>query len=125
MRLPKGRFERLILKWVAWGGAAAGLVFGAFIAGAAWDVWQKEQAARRELVAASAAHEAVVLRKNDLEKKIEVLGSPRGVEAELRERFPIVREGEEVIVIVNAPEVEPMPQKERTIWERFRGFFEF
>lgn len=47
----------------------------------------------------------LILRKQDLEEKIEVLSTDRGVEEELRNQYRVVHPGEQQIVIIeNEPE---------------------
>lgn len=60
-----------------------------------------------------------------LTNEIERLQSERGVEEELRNNFPVVREGESMVIIV-----EPAEQKSashssnsRGFWEKIKGFF--
>lgn len=45
--------------------------------------------------------EVLQKKKDDLSKKIETLNSTEGQEAVLREQFPVVKEGEHVVVITD------------------------
>ncbi len=88
---------------------------------------KKEQASeRREALSAELA--VLENRAYDLEKDIAILSDPRGIESELRNRYEVGREGEEVIVFIDEePEqdagsssTEVLPEK-TGIWERFFG----
>ena len=46
--------------------------------------------------------QALEVRKNELEEKVEYLKDDRGVESEVRRHFDVAREGEQVIVLVES-----------------------
>lgn len=65
-------------------------------------------------------------RLTELEKKKEIfsadvakLGSEEGIEESIRERFPVVKEGEGLIVVVDEKNKAPEPIEEK------KGFFSF
>lgn len=65
-------------------------------------------------------------RLTELEKKKEIfsgdvakLGSQEGIEENIRERFPVVKEGEGLIVVVDDKNKAPQPKEEK------EGFFSF
>ncbi|MEX0917859.1 MAG: septum formation initiator family protein [Candidatus Paceibacterota bacterium] len=62
-------------------------------------VIEREMAERREEVEAERA--ALIIRKAELEKKVEYLSNEAGVEAEIRKHFDVAREGEQVVIIVD------------------------
>ncbi len=66
---------------------------------ATWDFYQKtvESNKRKERVETELLD--LQKRKENLQKKINSLNSPVGVEQELRERFDLVKEGEQTILI--------------------------
>jgi cell division protein FtsB len=62
-------------------------------------------------------------RKASLESEVEYLSHERGMEAEMRRQFDVVREGEQIVIILEdeATTTEPMPEAvpaERP-WYRF------
>lgn len=120
MRLPKGRFERLLIKMALWVAIAALLLFAVFLAGSTWEVYQKEKQVRFDRKAAEEARDALLGRRDALSGDLEALKSERGLEAEFRERFPVVKEGEEVIVLVDAKDVsaDTSGAPKRSFWER-------
>lgn len=125
MRRSKGRFERLIIKGVLWVAALLLTAGAVFLAGATWEVYQKERGARAELDAALGKREQLGERKETLTADLTALKSERGMEAELRERFPVARAGEEVIVLVDAPEGEGGASEGSPsgFWARIKGWF--
>jgi hypothetical protein len=58
----------------------------------------ESQEARDEVVAAAAALEE---RKIGLERKVERLDTVRGQEEEIRQKLPVAKEGEQVVVIID------------------------
>jgi cell division protein FtsB len=61
--------------------------------------YQKTQESKNRKIRAENEYIELQKRKDDLEYKIKRLNSPVGVEAELRERFDLVKEGEQTILI--------------------------
>ncbi len=79
-----------------------------------------------------AEHEAAELsaKQADLEKKLAALGTPEGREAVLREQFPVVREGEGVVMITEgggsgtAAVGTAVPSEENGgVWSFFKNLF--
>lgn len=66
-----------------------------------WLVYGKylESKTARDEVAAAAG--ALQERKIDLEGQVERLATPRGQEAEIRQKLPVAKEGEQVVVIID------------------------
>lgn len=62
----------------------------------------------------------MIEREADLTQKLNALRSEDGKETALREQFPVVKEGEHVILIVDAPEDEAP-----VIQEKKKGFLGF
>ena len=59
------------------------------------------------------------VREEVLQQEIDRLSTPKGLEEEIRSKFEVAKEGEEVIVIVEAPEEENTGEQEEE-----SGFFE-
>lgn len=123
----KGRIERLIVKVLLWVFIAFLVVVTVFLLGATWEAYQKERLAWREHANAKEQYEEVYKRHETLVKEIETLSNERGREAEFRTRFPVAREGEEVIVLVDAPEApqEEQNDESRGIWGSVRSWLGF
>lgn len=88
-----------------------------------WGVVEKEQEARRQLEAAAAEQSALQERETYLQSEIKRLSTPRGVEEELREKFGVAKEGEEVIVVVSPPQNENSSSAEKNLWQEFFDWF--
>lgn len=72
-----------------------------FLMGSAtWSAWAKEESTRGNLAAVESELEALRAREEALQKELERLDTPRGLEAEIRSKYELGREGEEMVVIV-------------------------
>ena len=86
---------------------------------ATWSLYQKNQSAMSNLRNSTERMAKLAEREAVLRDKIERLKTARGVEEEIRNNFPVVKAGEQVINIV---EEEPKPITILTItkpWWRF------
>lgn len=125
MRLPKGRFERLIIKGLLWIGILLLAALAVLLMGSTWEVYQKEKSARAERDIAINSHDSLTERKEKLAEDLAALESERGLEEEFRRRFPVSREGEEVIILVDARDaaLEDTAAEESGFWSIFKGWF--
>ncbi|MEK7613706.1 MAG: hypothetical protein AAB439_02410 [Patescibacteria group bacterium] len=121
----KGRFERLLVKGVLWATIGLAVIFSVFMVGAVWEVRGKERLAFQEKNHARATLEEVQQRYETLTREVKNFESDRGLEEELRNRFPIAKEGEEVIVLVDAPpsSTEATPPPRTGVWATVLGWF--
>jgi cell division protein FtsB len=81
---------------------------------------EREMAGRRE--AAEAELELLKQRAAAIEAQVEYLEEERGLEAEIRGRFDVVKTGEEVVVILDDPKEEtqvPPPPPPPKPWYKF------
>lgn len=67
---------------------------------ATWGLYRKSQMARENLQASALRMAKLEERRVVLQGKIERLKTPRGIEEEIRNNYPMVKEGEQVINIV-------------------------
>ncbi len=102
----KGRFERMLMKGGLWVLIAflAGLTL--FLAIAVWEIRGKERIAAEEKENARHALQELIERRDTLEEGVAHFESARGIEEEIRKRYPAALPGEEVLVLVDAPEAE-------------------
>lgn len=54
-------------------------------------------------------HEDLLVKKTDLEKRLDYLSSAYGLERELRRKFGLVKPGEELMIIVDRPQENERP----------------
>ena len=92
---------------------------------AAYNAYEREQETSMRRQELSNELAALEQRASELEKNIENLEDPRGVETELRSRYDVGWKGEEVIILVeeeSSTQTEPtVPEPKQTMWQRFIG----
>lgn len=123
----RGRFERLFIQIGLWCIAALLLAAIVFMAFAVFDVSQKERRAHKERSQAEAVREALEERHQALEARVALLETERGVEEELRERFLVAKEGEEVVIMVDGTrtELDTPPPPRKSVWDHITSWFGF
>ena len=84
-------------------------------------IFQKEETARH--AAADARRELVSLseREQTLKQNLDDLKTERGQEASIRETYGVARPGEEVIIVVEPPQEEPL--QALSWWDKLLGWF--
>jgi cell division protein FtsB len=92
---------------------------------ALWNVHQKYVTSRENAERVAKERDELLKREEFLKSEVERLQSDRGIEEELRQKFSVVRDGEEVAVIVDepAPPAVPAPEPKKSLWQRFLGWF--
>ncbi len=116
------RTARQLLMWVGI------VVLGLFLLGAlrgSWTVYQSLTRATTERENAEVEHLRLIERRDSLEKSIQSLATPRGVEEEIRSRYPLVRPGEEefILVGVDGPPVDTNEGARESIWSTINTWF--
>lgn len=121
----KGGVERLAIKGILWVLIVFLVGVAVLLAGATWEVRGKQKTAYTEKENARAQYEETQERQAALEARVLELSHERGMEEEFRERFPVAREGEEVVVLVDAetPVVDTVPEKPKGFWGTLRSWF--
>ncbi|OHA26784.1 MAG: hypothetical protein A3C06_01420 [Candidatus Taylorbacteria bacterium RIFCSPHIGHO2_02_FULL_46_13] len=96
-----------------------------FLARAVMNVYRSEQNSRRELVNAERNVADLSVRSDFLQREIDKLSSEPGLEAELRNKFPIVKEGEKMVIIVEPAEgsTNTSGNSKLGFWGRILDFF--
>jgi len=93
---------------------------------AVWKIYQKEAVSRANLVEAQKELERLKVRQNDLTQSVDRLRTPAGIEEEIRNKFSVVKDGEQVAIIVdsqNVATVTPPQAKEETFWQKMVRWF--
>lgn len=93
------------------------------LAYSAWGTYQKEFETRETWKNRASVLSGMKERESELQQEIGRLGTEKGVESEIRSKFEVAKEGEDVIVIVEPPEEEATtaPPEEKGFWARLFG----
>lgn len=87
-----------------------------------WDVYKKYVASKKNVAGLETRYVESKERQVELKDKIESLKSEDGLEAEIREKFNVAKEGEKVLVIINEETPEELPEEEEV--GLLKGFWE-
>jgi cell division protein FtsB len=85
-----------------------------------WGAWSKSQLAQKNVVEAQARLADLYKEKESLKTTVDSLSTDRGVEAEIRKNFSVVKPGEKVITIVETAggsQVPIDPTSEKSWWQ--------
>lgn len=120
----RGRKEELVTLALRMGGTLALLCITALAVYATWGMYAKMQEASSGRDAAEAQLATVVEQESMVRSEIDQLSTARGVEAQMRKRFGVVRSGEGEIDVVESPSVVTAPQQEKGFWATiYRALF--
>ena len=100
-------------------------VAAVFLGNATWNVYQKYREADEKTAIAQAQLYKLNTREEQLSDSLVSLKTDIGVEKELREKFGVVKEGEQMILIVNKQEgnSEESSNEHQNIWQMFLNLF--
>jgi cell division protein FtsB len=97
-----------------------------FMGRAVWRVYSHEKLSAQDLERTENKLASVNEREAVLKKQVDTLGTPQGIDDEIRSKFNVTKAGEGVAVIVNdfnATSATSAPAVDRSWWQNFVGFF--
>ena len=98
---------------------------------ATWNVYEKEKMSRGYVSQAQAQLDKLSAQKENLSASVAALGTNQGVEAEIRRKFQVVKNGEQIAVIVDDSSSSDESSASTTtstgggFWNRINSFFGF
>lgn len=88
---------------------------------ATWGVYTKYSLTKENMEKSETNAENLLSRQDFLESEIDRLQTPAGVEQEIREKYGLVKEGEEVIVILPAgQEIDVKAEAPKSWWQKMK-----
>ena len=84
-----------------------------------WGVYQKEQESRKNVAMVQTELQSLKERKALLHDETGKLATPEGVEAALREKYQVSKDGESVLVVVDKPLPPAAAPKEEGAFSKF------
>lgn len=90
----------------------------------AWGMWRKERNSAKEQEKVSRELEIIKAREEELTASIERLKTSQGVEKEIRQKFSVAKEGEEVVLIVDQTKKNSDSDTEpESLWGKISTWF--
>lgn len=90
------------------------------IAKGVYGIYVKETESRQEVMRLTKQKQELEARLEIVSKNAELLATEQGIETEIRNKFDVVKQGEEVIVVVDK-EIPPAPEEKKNFLEKFWG----
>jgi len=98
------------------------IVILAIVTNGAWDILKKSMRSAQNLELAQEEYQQLVEKQQMIEGRIDRLETETGIEKEIRSKFNVAKEGEQVIVIVDGEQPEIIEEDES---EKKTGTFRF
>ncbi|HEX9830372.1 MAG TPA: septum formation initiator family protein [Thermodesulfobacteriota bacterium] len=93
----------------------------------AWGVYKKERESEMNLEDVRGELERTREREEELSQQIEYLHTDKGIEGEIREKFSVVKPGEEVVIIIEDRKAESETDSKQSflerLWNGIKGIF--
>ncbi|MHB8651749.1 MAG: FtsB family cell division protein [Minisyncoccota bacterium] len=101
------------------------VIIALFLLKKSWDLFGEERTAKTAAESARMQYESLTARQENLQQKIDRLNTPQGVEGAIREKFGLVKNGEEMVVVVLPAEVATTSSfgGVRGLWYKLLEFF--
>ncbi len=94
-----------------------------FVAHSTWVVYRKKVESEEMMSVSLKNVETLRSRSADLQKKIDRLATAQGVEEEVRSKFSVAKEDENMVIIVQDEVSTSTKAQKRTFWSRFMALF--
>ena len=91
---------------------------------AVWNIYTKARDTQTNLDTITSSYEEMYQREQELAASVEAFDTSFGIETEIRDKYGLVKEGEEVVVIVEDESLQDVEQEqEKGWWEKLKGLF--
>jgi len=95
----KNKIKRIVYSWPI---LILLLIIVILLGKSVWGVWQNEKVSNNNKELSENAYNKLENKNNFLLSEIETLETEKGIETEIREKFRVVKEGEQLAVIINS-----------------------
>ena len=118
-------WKRLFARTVFWAGMAVALVLLFFLGSDTWSIYTKNQEAVQADTNEADQLAELQARQAALSAQISALDTKRGIEAQVRETYPVAKSGEQVVVLTDSPQsaTGTSAQQGWTPWRWFVSLF--
>ncbi len=118
----KRKFRSLLYNWITIGILA---IIVLFFLHSTWSVYKKDKESEQMKQVSLQNVEELRARNENLQTKIDRLATPEGVEEEIRSKFSVAKENENMVLVVESEQnlEQPTTTEQVTFWQRIRSFF--
>jgi cell division protein FtsB len=101
------------------------VIFIVLAVNAVWGVYKKQRLTKENLAQTATTFDSLQAREKMLSSEIEKLKTEAGKEEEIREKYGLVKPGEEVIVVVNDSDNDNLDQDstQNSFWKKIKDWF--
>ena len=100
------------------------LIFIGIVLKAVWGVYEKQKTTKDNLAKISLNLDSLRAREKMLSSEIERLKTEDGVEEEIRDKYGLVKPGEEVIIVVGGDaDADPELTTPTSFWQKIKDWF--
>ncbi len=119
----KNKINRIICSWPVLILLSVGILL---VGKGVWGVYKSEKISRDNRQSSEERY-GILGDKGDLiTSEIKMLKTEKGIETEIRDKFRVVKEGEQLAIIINSDDGEDQVEiKEEKIWVKIWNFFKF
>ncbi len=119
----KNKINKIVYSWPV---LILILIIVSLIGKSVWGVYQNEKISRGNKQYSEGKYQELKNKSDLIISEIEMLETEKGVETEIRDKFRVVKEGEQLAIIINSGDEEDMGEiKEEKIWVKIWNFFKF
>lgn len=116
--------RRIVVRAGLWATALVLVVAVGYLGVSTYKVYTRMVEVEKLRVAAEAERDALRARNTELSASVKDLATPRGVEAEIRSRYPLVKPGEvEFVLPAGGDSSTTVQGQSQSAWARFRDIF--
>ncbi len=101
------------------------LIFLALLSYSVFSLYKKRNEALTKAHAAQAELDRVKDKQSQIDSSLDKLSTPEGIEDAIRDKFQVVKDGEELIVVTdpNHNETSEKEEVKQTFWDKIKEFF--
>lgn len=88
-----------------------------------YNIWHKMKESSVLLNQAESRLNTLKMRENEIKTQISNMSTPLGKEAEIRSKFNVAKDSENVVVILNEEPTSSPPMHSKSVWQRIVDFF--
>ena len=92
-----------------------------------WGVYKSEKISRQSRQLSGEEYKRLQDRSDLISLEIEMLETEKGIEAEIRDKFRVVKEGEQLAIIINSADElkEQVKEEKEKFWTKILNLFKF